>query len=285
MATSAASAATALPTRNLDILRAVAVSAVLVAHTLKAQGIELPWYLGEKLGGLGVLFFFVHTSLVLLSSLERQGTEVPHWIRAFYVRRAFRIYPLAIATVIAAVFFRMPEHVGIPSVASTVSSARTVLANVSLSQNLTGDPNTLGVLWSLPVEVQMYLFLPACFLVARRRFRDVAMLWIAFVAAGIFVVFADVRGAGRLRCLVMDRASWAALWRFLCFGAVLAPLYRLGCGQSSLRQAERSSSPSIRPRLIPNPAGFPVSCSAPLYHSCEMPHPRSRVDVHIICAK
>ena len=44
----------------------------------------------------------------------------------------------------------------------------------------------------------MYLFLPACFLVARRRFRDVAMLWIAFVAAGIFVVFADVRGAGRL---------------------------------------------------------------------------------------
>ena len=171
---------------------------MLVAHTLKALGIELPWYLGEKLGGLGVLFFFVHTSLVLLSSLERQGTEVPHWIRAFYVRRAFRIYPLAVVTVIAAVLFRIPEHIGIPSVAPTVASARTLLANLSLSQNLTGDPNILGVLWSLPVEVQMYLFLPVCFLVAKRRVLDVALLWIAFVVAGLFVLFAHVRGVGRL---------------------------------------------------------------------------------------
>ena len=56
----------------------------------------------------GVLMFFIHTSLVLMMSLERLG-EV-RTIQRFYVRRAFRIYPLAVLTVLIALLIRVPPH-------------------------------------------------------------------------------------------------------------------------------------------------------------------------------
>jgi peptidoglycan/LPS O-acetylase OafA/YrhL len=77
---------------NLDLLRSFAVLFVLFDHTLKFWGMEriagadINW-----LGRLGVAFFFVHTSLVLMMSLER--TRLTGWRLSanFYLRRAFRI--------------------------------------------------------------------------------------------------------------------------------------------------------------------------------------------------
>jgi peptidoglycan/LPS O-acetylase OafA/YrhL len=78
---------------NFDILRAIAVGAMLLAHVFRFFGNE---HLGPlsawELGMSGVLMFFVHTALVLMMSMERMSlanlTDVP----AFYVRRAARIY-------------------------------------------------------------------------------------------------------------------------------------------------------------------------------------------------
>lgn len=72
---------------NLDLLRAIAVSCVLLSH--------LTWSVGYSewgsLGRFGVVLFFVHTSYVLMASLDRsQGN-----ISSFAIRRFFRIYPLA----------------------------------------------------------------------------------------------------------------------------------------------------------------------------------------------
>ena len=56
---------------NLDMLRALAVLLVLGDHFLKIEGVtqmagvEINW-----IGRLGVAFFFVHTSLVLMLSLN-----------------------------------------------------------------------------------------------------------------------------------------------------------------------------------------------------------------------
>ena len=64
---------------NLDILRAVAVLTVVVDHlvpTLRFHGYEVPrsvQSLTLHIGHAGVLAFFVHTSLVLMYSLERTG--------------------------------------------------------------------------------------------------------------------------------------------------------------------------------------------------------------------
>lgn len=150
---------------NLDFLRAVAVLLVLANHVLEVIANHyggtfhpLDW----RLGRLGVLLFFVHTSLVLMASLERlqRGGEA-RLFSAFMVRRLFRIYPLAIACVLVAVAIRVPMILGEPYVAPT---ARRVASNVLLLLNLTYDKPVISPLWSLPLEVQMYLLLPAVFL-------------------------------------------------------------------------------------------------------------------------
>ncbi|MGH7620877.1 MAG: acyltransferase family protein, partial [Gemmatimonadaceae bacterium] len=178
---------TKLPERNLDLLRAVAVLLVFLDHVISAVGHEGgSWNWNWAIGRLGVLLFFVHTSLVLMSSIERGGV-VRGWVRRFYIRRAFRIYPLAVFVILIAAIFRLPSHVtssGADMVRSYPSAA-TLVSNLLLVQNLTGARDMQGVLWSLPIEVQMYVLLPLCFVVARRSARDMAAMVLAFLACGI----------------------------------------------------------------------------------------------------
>ena len=157
---------------NLDFLRACAVLFVVFDHTVKYTfGVEhLGFVSMHYLGRLGVLFFFVHTSCVLMMSLERQNGE--GLFGRFYVRRAFRIYPLSIIAVAAALVG--PRA---PSLSPDVW-----VANFALVQNFTGNENAFGALWSLPIEVQMYLLLPFCFLLAT-RFRSIVPLFSLWAVA------------------------------------------------------------------------------------------------------
>jgi peptidoglycan/LPS O-acetylase OafA/YrhL len=155
---------------NLDILRSVAVLSVLVTHVLQvsagckpgehlAYGIET-----YSLGTVGVLLFFVHTSIVLMQSLERARTTLGGLalIRWFYIRRAFRIYPLSICLILMSVTLRIPpDALGAPY---RWQGMRWLMANLLLVQNIPGIPNVASPLWSLPYEVQMYLVLPFLFL-------------------------------------------------------------------------------------------------------------------------
>jgi peptidoglycan/LPS O-acetylase OafA/YrhL len=177
---------TALPERNLDLLRATAVLLVLADHIFAASVSESGfWNWNWAIGRLGVLFFFVHTSLVLMSSLERGGSA-RGWVARFYLRRGYRIYPLAIAIILFVAIARVPTHVTAngSDMARAFPTFGTLASNLLLVQNLTNKPNMLGVLWSLPLEVQMYLLLPACFVVAKRGMRDVIALVALFLALG-----------------------------------------------------------------------------------------------------
>ncbi|MEO8563569.1 MAG: acyltransferase [bacterium] len=195
---------TTLPERNLDVTRAVAVSCVLANHVgllFRPDGAPLRWF--TQIGDAGVMIFFVHTALVLMASLERQGSE-RGWIRTFYIRRAFRIYPLAIAIVLLVVLAAIPR--AIPAIgvhaALTPHPPAQIAANLALVQNVLGIDDVLGPLWTLPVEVDMYLLLPFCFLVARRRgSRSVLLLFAALIAAHIVVAMQAVPGAWRLNVL------------------------------------------------------------------------------------
>lgn len=145
------------PNRNLDILRAIAVSVVLVAHCLPKSSPQ------QALGHYGVLIFFVHTALVLLLSLDRQG-EAPGLARRFYLQRAFRIYPLSVLCVLVSLGCRISW----PEAAFTPHSGLSITANLLLVQNFLAGPSVSAPLWSLPFEVQMYIVLPAIFLLLRR---------------------------------------------------------------------------------------------------------------------
>lgn len=192
---------TRLPERNLDVLRALAVSCVLASHLVMVLVAEMPLF--DRIGRIGVLLFFVHTSLVLMASLERlraQRATRRDWIAGFYLRRAFRIYPLAIVTVLAVATLGLPTIVRPPGQASVVvtPTLATLLSNVLLVDNVTGAPDVLGVMWSLPLEVQMYACLPLCYLLARRGPATAALGLGVAAAAGAFVRWAPLPGVWRL---------------------------------------------------------------------------------------
>lgn len=158
---------------NLDLVRSMAVLFVLADHLLLTFGVNTVGPFDVRwLGIVGVLLFFVLTSLVLMWSLERR----PHTLD-FYVRRIFRIYPLAILAMFVALAF--PHAFSAVSTTPEVlrhGSAKEVLSNLLLAQNLSGARNIVGVTWSLPLEVQMYLVLPALFFFIQRNFAQWPLL-------------------------------------------------------------------------------------------------------------
>jgi peptidoglycan/LPS O-acetylase OafA/YrhL len=84
---------------NLDILRSIAVLLVLLDHVLDMVASKhhlrvFHDFIGYS-GRLGVLLFFVHTSLVLNFSLAQLQTSGWQLVRTFFVRRTFRLYPLS----------------------------------------------------------------------------------------------------------------------------------------------------------------------------------------------
>ena len=171
---------------NLDLLRAIAVSAVFFDHLLSTFGIKD--FLSIDLwaiGRLGVLIFFVHTSLVLLMSMERLKLSGAQLFSSFYIRRAFRIYPLSIAFIVAAIVLHIPSAPWRP-VYQWLGTGH-VLSNLALTQNLTFSDSVLGPLWSLPYEVQMYVLLPVLFLLVKKWDSLAGMigLWFVSVAAGL----------------------------------------------------------------------------------------------------
>jgi peptidoglycan/LPS O-acetylase OafA/YrhL len=170
---------------NLDVLRSVAVTFVVAAHTLTALGLGM--WKGMNflfLGPFGVYLFFVHTSLVLMWSLERRPNALD-----FYIRRAFRLYPLAILAVLIAAATHAPvsqiydgKFTGIPI---TVMG---VVMNCLLVNGLIGHQDLIsGVMWSLPPDMFMYLLLPGLFFYARsvRRIWPLLVLWVFAVLFGI----------------------------------------------------------------------------------------------------
>ena len=179
---------------NLDILRSVAVAAVLVAHALQATakckvgdhyayGVET-----FSLGSIGVLLFFVHTSLVLMQSLERTGRNLQGWplLKHFYIRRVFRIYPLSVCLILFSILLSIP-----PNALNSVyewRGARWALSNLLLIQNITGASNVSTPLWSLPYEVQMYLFLPVLFLLLNSASKAGVRLGLIYVVSVILSI-------------------------------------------------------------------------------------------------
>jgi peptidoglycan/LPS O-acetylase OafA/YrhL len=168
---------------NLDLLRTLAVLSVVCSHIWKQcvafhlipydRNIEL---LQHNLSFTGVMFFFVHTCLVLMLSMHRSPTA--HLAQSFFIRRAFRIYPLCWATILLSLGTGLTDEAagGFHSLGWFGVSV-----NVLLVHNIVRRySSVIGPLWSLDWEVQMYLVLPLFFFVLRRfdRLRVVFGIWL-----------------------------------------------------------------------------------------------------------
>ena len=172
---------------NLDLLRSFAVLAVLAAHCSDASHIDSFYSVGAfyYVGQTGVLLFFVHTSLVLLSSLRRLHADgFGQVARRFLIQRAFRIYPLYLAAVAFSLALRVPW---IDTLASHPSAPwlgwKWIAANLLLVQNVMFLPSVSSPMWSLPYEMQMYLALPAVYLLTTRE-KPLRKLFLVSLLAG-----------------------------------------------------------------------------------------------------
>lgn len=174
---------------NLDFLRTIAVVCVVVRHVLNMFDVRPIWWLNlQALGIFGVLLFFVHTSLVLMISLDR-WQRVGHvssyrlWA-AFLIRRFFRIYPLSVTAVLITYFILAPLADASAARAGIASGcgAKDLWANLFLVQDLALRPSILAPLWSLPAEVQMYIILPVLFFLVK-RIGVRAIVWVVWPVA------------------------------------------------------------------------------------------------------
>jgi peptidoglycan/LPS O-acetylase OafA/YrhL len=157
---------------NFNLLRFVAASAVLVSHcyfltTGEPQNEPFKTELGLSLGDMAVTLFFVTSGFLVTGSLLSKQSAT-----AFFLARALRIYPglwvavlstvlvsgLWITTLSPQEFFTQPE------------TWRYVLTNMAMTGHLSYDlpgmferlpmPRKVNLsLWSLPIEIRMYLLL------------------------------------------------------------------------------------------------------------------------------
>jgi peptidoglycan/LPS O-acetylase OafA/YrhL len=134
---------------SLDGLRAVSITLVVAGHWITWQH-RSP--VAQAYANLGVRIFFVISGYLITTLLlnEHAKTSTIN-LREFYVRRAFRILPAALA-------FMLPVFVLYRHSLRwyDVAAALLYLMNFSLSR-----PWFLAHLWSLSVEEQFYLLWPS----------------------------------------------------------------------------------------------------------------------------
>ncbi len=156
---------TILPERNLDMLRAGAVVLLILRQFLITADNAREF--ANWSGAAGIAAFIVHTTVVLMGSLERDGAATrPGWVGRFYLRRVWRIYPLAWLVIAIVVIAHVPSTLhGTWSIVSPVQLA----ANLLLVQDLSLKEPVLPALGTLPFALQISLLVPLFFVLARRR--------------------------------------------------------------------------------------------------------------------
>ncbi len=181
---------------NLDLMRSVAVGIVVIPHTLLYMNpalIAKIWFLGF----LGVGIFFVHTTLVLMWSLERD----PHFFR-FMLRRIFRIYPLWLFVLFFSVAVHLPTSPAYaPAFRFLHPTFRILFGNIFLIFNLFGSGGGLiGASWTLPVEMEMYFVLPFLFFAIRSMRSLSALLLLDLLAIAVAHAMEPKLGGDLIYC-------------------------------------------------------------------------------------
>jgi len=272
---------------NLDFMRALAVLLVVGNHVLETAGVLAGRSFSpfdQYLGRMGVLMFFVHTSLVLMLSMDRSQPRGASFFTTFYLRRAFRIYPLSIVCVLVVL------ALGAPPVAWThaptpVVSTFDIVANLLLIQNLVYAELVLSPLWSLPLELQMYVVLPMLHLLLRTSspVRRVWLLWALAIVAGLLHPY--VPGGSRLNVAVFGPCFMAGVlaytllprtlprWPAAAWAAVLV-------GVTAAYVAIASVSPVVHPPWLGWLYCLAIGLAIPRF--VQFSHPAIRAASHTI---
>ena len=151
---------------ELDGLRGLAISMVVVWHYFimvpELRG-TLHWALVPfRQTWSGVDLFFVLSGF-LISTILLNARSSPAFYTTFYVRRLLRIVPIYFVLLLSAMAIRYY----LPAIFSGYEiipqwAYFLFVPNIAMAIVHSHGTGTLGITWSLGVEEQFYLFLPAC---------------------------------------------------------------------------------------------------------------------------
>jgi peptidoglycan/LPS O-acetylase OafA/YrhL len=213
----------------LDGWRGIAILLVLVEHLQNDFLHRIRVYTGQH----GVTIFFVLSGFLITGNLIREDSFS---LKRFYVRRFFRLMPIAVAylSFVAAADWILHKH---------MTSWPEILSCLTFWRNYFGASNSLATMhfWSLSIEEQFYLAWPVLMLwVGKRHMRAVAVagivscsLW-RYFHWGFYQQFpyyfrTEVRAdALMVGCLMALLAEDARVQRFLSM--LLRPIMLLCLG-------------------------------------------------------
>lgn len=210
--------------KQLDALRAIAVTMVICSHWAGYHhdlwNDTSFWFNGE----VGVQLFFIISGFLITGILldERQRAEDNHAgrhfiVRAFYIRRFLRIFPLFYATLFVG------YALGHPDVRQSILWHVTYLSNLFFAWR--GDYlGEVSHFWSLAVEEQFYLFWPLLMLLIPRKFLLPFVLGCVFIGPLFRYWLSFVVQANDVAANVLPLSSLDSL----AGGALLAMLRRNG---------------------------------------------------------
>ena len=176
---------------ELDALRFGAFFLVFLSHWIPLKE-NSPHYLVALRSScaFGVPIFFGLSSFLITELLLREKASRGYInLRAFYLRRILRIWPLYFAVLFGGFLVARVTHV------ATITTGA-LLANVGLAGNiytmLHGDlPLGLGVLWSIGIEEQFYLVWPSIAKLGNRKalFCAAICFWVVSQATLLYLCY------------------------------------------------------------------------------------------------
>jgi peptidoglycan/LPS O-acetylase OafA/YrhL len=164
---------------SLDGCRAISICLVILSHLCYTPAFKAfdPYArMMYHFGPFGVKVFFVISGFLITTLLlneERKNGRIS--IKMFYIRRAFRIWPVAYAFILVAAILAWKNWITLPP-HNLLYAATFTMNHVQEGSWFTGH------FWSLAIEEQFYLVWPLVFLFTARRGRTVSCLLILFLA-------------------------------------------------------------------------------------------------------
>jgi peptidoglycan/LPS O-acetylase OafA/YrhL len=218
---------------HLDALRFIAFFAVFVNHSLISFGYYNPnptfKFIQKNFlssGGLGVSFFFVLSGfLITYLLLEEKETHGRIDIKKFYIRRVLRIWPLYFLIIVLALFVfplfknAVPATFPIRFATDQLNPWLYVTFAGNFDYLWNGISNVvIGILWSVSIEEQFYLFWPL--IIAFVPKKRLLLTFLLIIAASTLFRFFCTNG-GSLKIITYHSFSCVS---DLAIGAVLAYL-------------------------------------------------------------
>ncbi|MDP9004526.1 MAG: acyltransferase [Verrucomicrobiota bacterium] len=196
---------------HIDSLRAVAALMVACAHVWEmflpftpqsARANSQTWPRYFDFGITGVVLFFAISGFVIYGTLKGPREDAG---RRFIITRFFRLYPAYWVSIVAGLIFIWWWQ-------NQPVTGAMVAANATMLPTVLGQPQVMGLYWTLETELAFYL---SCWLIWRIGYLNDAR-FLAWLVVGMSLAWFAVKGAKQLGVVPDDiNGGWKNLPRHL----------------------------------------------------------------------